>query len=239
MIATKTRVRIRFQKAGDLRLISHRDLARTFERLFRRVGIQLGMSEGFHPKAKLSFPSALSLGICGADEIIDVELVDAASFDDLFERLNASAPSGLVINSTRLLEPNEKKAKPQRMHYSISIPPARRAELQTSIDHLLAQSTFPIAREGSDKPVDVRAGLAQLELADGALRYSLFTTPPAKKGGHFVVVNQAASVRPREVLQALGLDGLEDEGYYLTRTAVELPPPNDLERTQHEKGNVD
>ena len=30
------RVRIRFRKEGDLRLISHRDLLRLFERLFRR-----------------------------------------------------------------------------------------------------------------------------------------------------------------------------------------------------------
>ena len=34
----RQRVRIRFAKQGDLRLIGHRDLMRTWERLFRRAG---------------------------------------------------------------------------------------------------------------------------------------------------------------------------------------------------------
>ncbi|HBO42708.1 MAG TPA: hypothetical protein DD670_01970 [Planctomycetaceae bacterium] len=61
----RQRVRIRFSKQGDLRLIGHRDLVRVMERLFRRAELPLGMSQGFHPKPRMSFPTALALGIGG------------------------------------------------------------------------------------------------------------------------------------------------------------------------------
>ncbi len=56
-----------------MRLIGHRDLARAIERTFRRAGLRLGMSQGFHPKPRMSFPSALAVGIAGVDEVMEVE----------------------------------------------------------------------------------------------------------------------------------------------------------------------
>ncbi len=67
----RQKLRIRFRKTGDLRLISHRDLARAFERLFRRADLPLAMSQGFHPHARINFPSALALGIQGEDEVVE------------------------------------------------------------------------------------------------------------------------------------------------------------------------
>lgn len=207
-------------------MISHRDLARLFERLFRRVGVQLGMSEGFHPKAKLSFPSALSLGIRGLDEILDVEVAEEIVEEEFKARLESEAPQGLVINSVRILAEGEKKAQPTRITYEIPIPDSKKSQVQESIQNLLAQSSFLIDREGRDEPVDVRADLAELELSNSVVRFNLLVT-------------RTASVRPREVLAALGLAELEDEGYYLTRTAVEIAPPKEQESTTHEKGNAD
>ncbi len=77
----RQRVRIRFRKEDDLRLISHRDLVRTLERLFRRAELPLGMSEGFHPKPRMSFPSALAVGIAGTDEVMELELSQQRTAD--------------------------------------------------------------------------------------------------------------------------------------------------------------
>src|SRR5687768_4212376 len=93
----RQRVRIRFRKEGDLRWISHRDLARAFERLFRRMGLRLSMSEGFHPKARMTFPSALALGIAAHDEVMELELAEPADAADLAARFTALAPPGLVV----------------------------------------------------------------------------------------------------------------------------------------------
>ena len=73
----RPRVRIRFCKQGDLRLIGHRDLMRCLERLFRRAGLALAMSQGFHPKPRVTFPLALAVGIEGLDEVMELELTES------------------------------------------------------------------------------------------------------------------------------------------------------------------
>jgi len=64
----RIRYRIRFAKAGLLRWISHRDLASLWERLLRRAALKLSMTEGFHPKPRVAFPSALALGVESQDD---------------------------------------------------------------------------------------------------------------------------------------------------------------------------
>ncbi|MBC8872654.1 MAG: DUF2344 domain-containing protein [Planctomycetes bacterium] len=205
----RQRVRIRFRKEGDLRLISHRDLVRTFERLFRRVGLRLGMSEGFHPKARMSIPSALALGIEGLDEIMEFELAEHIDADDLLGRLSSQTPPGLVISRVRLLEPGEGKAQICRATYTIPVPQSRRECLAERISDLTEQSSYLIRRDGRKEPIDLRAGLDHLDFCDGVLCFRLH-------------VDRQSSVRPKEVLDALGLADLEDNGHYLTRTEVEL-----------------
>jgi len=64
--------RIRFRKVGDLRLLSHHDLMRTFERMLRRAGLPFRSTEGFHPKPRMVFASMVfcltssDLAVCSA-----------------------------------------------------------------------------------------------------------------------------------------------------------------------------
>ena len=44
---------------------------RCLERLFRRAGLALSFSEGFHPKPRMTFPLALAVGIEGVDEVME------------------------------------------------------------------------------------------------------------------------------------------------------------------------
>jgi hypothetical protein len=88
----RQRVRVRFRKQGDLRWISHRDLVRVFERMMRRAGLRLGMSEGFIPKARMTFPSALALGVEGLDEVMEFELAEPLGAEELAQRLADQAP---------------------------------------------------------------------------------------------------------------------------------------------------
>jgi radical SAM-linked protein len=209
----RQRVRLHFRKEGDLRLISHHDLLRLFERLFRRAGLKLSLSEGFHPKPRMTFPSALALGICGAAEVMDFELAEIADPMQLAERLAAQAPPGLAFVALRLLEPQAAKPHIEWAWYELPIPADRRADLQTRINHLNQQSSYGIEREGRSTPVDVRTVLDHLELAGDVLRFR-------------VRVDSPASVRPREVLTALAVADLEHAGGYLTRTRLELAPEN-------------
>ena len=68
------RARIQFSKTGKIRWTSHRDVARMWERAFRRIELPLAYSEGFSPRPKVSFGLALSTGHESLAEYLDVEL---------------------------------------------------------------------------------------------------------------------------------------------------------------------
>ena len=69
-------VRVRFAKRGKVRFISHRDVARAFERAFRIEQLPLAFTEGFSPRPKVSFGLALSVGHESDAEYLDVELTE-------------------------------------------------------------------------------------------------------------------------------------------------------------------
>ena len=97
------RLRIRYSKKGKVRFISHRDVARIWERALRRVGVSVAYSQGFSPRPKLSFGLALSTGHESEAEFLDLELSDedgdwtAVRGVDLAARLTAALPVGLDV----------------------------------------------------------------------------------------------------------------------------------------------
>ena len=44
------RLRLRYEKLGKVRFLSHRDVARVLERAVRRAGLPVAYSEGFSPR---------------------------------------------------------------------------------------------------------------------------------------------------------------------------------------------
>ena len=95
------RVRVRFNKLGKVRWTSHRDVARMWERAFRRVQLPLAYSGGFAPRPKVSFGLALPTGGESECEYLDVELADGAVVDVavLPGRLSGALPVGPLCTS--------------------------------------------------------------------------------------------------------------------------------------------
>lgn len=98
--AKKTDERFRyfleFTKSGLSRFLSHKDLMRHFETLFRIGDINLLMSEGFNPHPRFQFSSALSLGIESQCEILEFFTAEEYSTEELEKRLN-----GISLQSER------------------------------------------------------------------------------------------------------------------------------------------
>lgn len=207
----RQRVRIRFCKNGNLRLIGHRDLVRTMERVFRRAELRLGMSEGFHPKPRMSFPSALALGIAGRNEVMELELAENCDDADLLDRLEATTVPGLEFLRVETLPEGSKKCQIRCSSYEMEIPPQHRRQAETRVGELIAAESCPVTRLRGGKTVDPCRSLEHLEIDSDTLRMRLAVLP---QGG----------ASPRDVLTALGLQDLEQEGCYLTRTEVELQP---------------
>lgn len=205
-----TRVRIRFAKAGDLRMISHRDLVRAFERLFRRAGVSLAMSQGFHPRPVMTFPDALALGIAAENEVMDLTLTGKVDPQEFEARLVRHSPPGLVIKTVRLLGDDERKAKIDHVVYELKIPPDTDVrQLQEAIASLRVQSTLIVERRQKRIEIPLRETLDELCLDHGRLIIT-------------IRVVQQSQLQPRDILAAIGLPNAIREGAVLTRTRIEL-----------------
>jgi radical SAM-linked protein len=207
----RQRVRIRFSKRGDLRLISHRDLMRTWERLFRRAQIRLSQTEGFHPKPKMMFPSALAVGIEGLEEVLEIELQRPCSADELVQAITPQLPQGLELCGIEMLDESARKARVHSVTFAVVVPPERQTAVSERIEWLLAQASYDVHRESRARPLDLRPLIEELRLDGGALVMRLR-------------VDGDGSARPRELLSALGLDDVESQGLVIRRTAVDLIP---------------
>ena len=93
----RQRLRLRFSKGEPLKYISHLDLARTWERVFRRAGLPVAHSQGFNPRPRWQLAAALPVGVTGRAEYLDVWLTEALEPQDLAARLRPCLPPGLEV----------------------------------------------------------------------------------------------------------------------------------------------
>jgi radical SAM-linked protein len=201
MSPIRQRIRIRFGKTGDLRLVSHRELVVVLERLFRRISLPLSMSEGFHPRPRMSFPSSLALGIEASDEMMEIELTEVPDADELLARLRAAAPPGLEFYRLELVPWGAPKPQIDTILYEFPVPDERIPALSECISRVYSQRTLTVRRDDRAAPLELFSTLDSLELAGGVLRLRLRVTGEA-------------SVRPAEVLVALGIDDLLDSDLF-------------------------
>lgn len=86
-----------FEKGESCRWLGHLDILRTFERAVRRAQLPIAFSAGFNPHEKLSFGSALPVGVTGEREPGVLELTEAIAPETLIERLNSRLPQGIQL----------------------------------------------------------------------------------------------------------------------------------------------
>lgn len=91
------KMRLKFEKKGDMRYISHLDLMRTFSRAIRRAQLPIAYSQGYNPQPRISIALPLSLGYTSDGEYMDMELSCDISAQDVMDRLNSQLPCGLKI----------------------------------------------------------------------------------------------------------------------------------------------
>ncbi|MGL4595600.1 MAG: TIGR03936 family radical SAM-associated protein [Thermoguttaceae bacterium] len=161
----RQRVRIRFSKSGPLKYIGHKDLLRALEALLRRVRVPVAMSGGFHPKMRMSFPSALALGIEGCEEVFDLELEELVHACQLKEKMNQYSIPGLDILDIRSLQDEESKARIAYSVFEINVPESFRQEIVPLVD-ILMNETHRWVEKANGKQVDLRAALHELHFAE-------------------------------------------------------------------------
>jgi radical SAM-linked protein len=203
------KLRIRFRKRGDLRFLSHHDLMRAFERMFRRAELPFRSTSGFHPKPRIVFSLSLPLGVVGLDESVEIELNEEFPPEKILERMQAQAPSGLEFVSARRIPPNA-TGQVVRAEYRLPVPPDRVADLAARCSVLLAQDVLPVQRtHPQPKRVDIRPYVLGARATEDSLLLDLSVTP-------------TGSARADELIELLGLSDLVDTGAVLERIKLEL-----------------
>jgi radical SAM family uncharacterized protein/radical SAM-linked protein len=91
------RIGFEFRKVGELRFLSHLELVRAFTRAMRRAGIPVAHSQGFNPQPRLTFASALPVGVEALHELAEVDLTAALGPAGFLARVNADLPDGLRL----------------------------------------------------------------------------------------------------------------------------------------------
>ncbi len=206
------KVRLRFAKRGDLRLVSHHDLMRCLERMARRVNLPLAQSQGFNPRPKVAFTLALGLGIEGHREVVEMELAAPMEPAEVLRRLASVSPPGLDWLDAEDPGPG-RPAQAGTVRYALPIPDDRRDAARDALAALLADDRRLYTRHRPDRTVeiDLRPFVVEAGLDGGLLRFRLKMTP-------------AGTARPEEVIDTLGLRDLLGRGAILARTEVELAP---------------
>lgn len=116
----KTVYRMKFAKTGRAKYISHLDLMRCFQRCIRRAELPIAYSEGFHPHMLIVFAAALSLGFDSRSEIIEIQLTEELSYDEVKDRMNAILPEGIEILSC--CAPKHKMGQMGYAEYRVTLP---------------------------------------------------------------------------------------------------------------------
>ncbi|QDT07538.1 hypothetical protein K227x_59660 [Rubripirellula lacrimiformis] len=224
----RIRYRIRFAKTGLLRWIGHMDLLRLWERLMRRASLNISMTEGFNPKPRFVFPSAMALGIEGTSEVMELELAEDLPPAELLQRLIADNQPGLTLISVKRLPDGFGKAQLVRTDYVISAPTGLDESpitidwdnIRSNVTALLARDTVTIPRKKKQVTLTIDQQIAALQVEDESIALSL-------------LASNTASLRLDDVLNLLGLDDWIANGSQITRTGVHLE--NEFETSQDQE----
>lgn len=73
---SQKKFRLLITKTGASRFLGHLEWKEALIRAFRRAGLPMAFSQGFHPMPRFSFGQALPVGLCSLGEYIDVYLLD-------------------------------------------------------------------------------------------------------------------------------------------------------------------
>lgn len=156
----------KFTKEENIKFISHLDVLKTIQKNIRRAGLPIEYSQGFNPHMNTSIAQPLSVGVYSSGEYMDMVLITEMDEEEIVDKLNKTAPSGIKYISALAIPYVEGEKKiPQAMalidaaRYTIKIKYSDVSNLEEEVNKLLEVkewNTIKKSKKG-EKEVDVRA----------------------------------------------------------------------------------
>jgi radical SAM-linked protein len=194
----KPQVRLRYSKLGKLRFTSHRDMARIWERSVRRLQLPIAYSEGFSPRAKLSFGLALPTVFESEAEFVDLTLNEPIEVDALPQALTEVLPQGVTVTGATVLEGKVDSLQEcvEATNWSLFVDGDLDA-LQSWSQTLLAADELLVTRErkGKSRTDDVRPAVLAVDVRPNA-----DASVPAAVEIYAELATKPRALRPLELL---------------------------------------
>jgi radical SAM family uncharacterized protein/radical SAM-linked protein len=201
------RIRIRFEKLGRMRFLSHLEMLTLFVRAVSRAGIPMRYSQGFHPHPKFSFATALSVGIESHAEYMDMEVDAGYSAEELQQALNRTLPEGVRVLEAALVPMRALALSVimERVRYRVTLPEQLAVDLEQKAAQFLALESWPLRREkkkGKAVEFDLRHELFELTVGERTLEMVVGRGKPVEFSGAILGL-------PAEALKEARLEKLE------------------------------
>jgi radical SAM-linked protein len=216
------RVRVRFSKLGKIRWTSHRDVARMWERAFRRVQLPLAYSSGYSPRPRVSFGLALPTGAESVAEYLDLDLAPAEPIvvPELPSLLSGALPVGLDATAAAELAPHSRSLQEDVTSCTwrwVAVPaeedgrPLSETALADAVERVVSAAEVVVTRlrKGVAVTDDIRPALIDLRVLGPAGSGTALAGPEGGVWLQAELACQPRSLRPAEVLGALAA-GLEE-----------------------------
>ena len=164
-------VRLRFHKRGSLTFIAHLDLVRTLTKSIARAGIPVRYSEGFNPHPRLSFSSAMSIGLESDYELLDIRLTKTVDPALLMQAFNAALTEELQACEAYLPEAKFTDIAYSSYEIRILTDGASEALAETCQKALEGPVVVFKRSKSGDKDTDISEGIraASVTYEDGAI----------------------------------------------------------------------
>ncbi len=115
------KLKLFYSKRGDARFFGHLELVNIINRAFRRAGVALAYSKGFHPMPRISFDDPLPMGMEGAREFFFISVKSDMVGDELVRKTNQELPEGLAISGCEEASPGRTAQGDHVDHYTVTL----------------------------------------------------------------------------------------------------------------------
>lgn len=99
-----TKYRAQIRKGREIAVLSHLDYVDLYARALVRSKLPIAYSEGFNPHIKMSFATALAVGVTSDSEYMNFQLTQNVPVKEVLERLNQQLPRGAEILKLKKLQ---------------------------------------------------------------------------------------------------------------------------------------
>jgi radical SAM-linked protein len=214
--------RIEFSKICPITFISHLDLQKVMQRIFKRSSLETLHSEGYNLRPLLSFGPALTLGISSLTEYFDVRVpTEWTDFSEVLAILQKHSEPGIIFKNITVITNKTPSIQDSAKSFKYFIPVQNGDDMANVVNKLRAQEQIIIQSYSKKDEVfvdkDIRPMLIDLDFGMLNLNEKILEiideVSPCRTSGIFLTaaVKQGASIRPSEIVDVFKSLGLTIE----------------------------